>query len=157
MEPLKELITAMGIKIVSLQGYEGDDILGTLSKRFDDECIIVTGDRDSFQLVSPTTKVFWTKKGVSDIEVYDEARLLQDGFTVPQYIDYKALRGDTSDNVPGIPGVGEKTAKQLLEKYGSLDEILAHKDEIPGKLEENVQNSKEINMLSKEMMTINSE
>lgn len=155
VEPLKELITAMGIKIVSLQGYEGDDILGTLSKRFDDECIIVTGDRDSFQLVSPTTKVFWTKKGVSDIEVYDEARLLQDGFTVSQFIDYKALRGDTSDNVPGIAGVGEKTAKQLLEKYGSLDEILAHADEIPGKLGQNVQNGKDIAILSKELVTIN--
>lgn len=155
VEPLKELITAMGIKIVSLQGYEGDDILGTLSKRFDDECIIVTGDRDSFQLVSPTTKVFWTKKGVSDIEVYDEERLLQDGFTVSQFIDYKALRGDTSDNVPGIPGVGEKTAKQLLEKYGSLDEILAHADEIPGKLGQNVQNGKDIAVLSKELVTIN--
>lgn len=155
VEPLKELITAMGIKIVSLQGYEGDDILGTLSKRFDDECIIVTGDRDSFQLVSPTTKVFWTKKGVSDIEVYDEERLLQDGFTVSQFIDYKALRGDTSDNVPGIAGVGEKTAKQLLEKYGSLDEILAHADEIPGKLGQNVQNGKDIAILSKELVTIN--
>ncbi len=155
VEPLKQLITAMGIKIVSLQGYEGDDILGTLSKRFDDECIIVTGDRDSFQLVSPTTKVFWTKKGVSDIEVYDEERLLQDGFTVPQFIDYKALRGDTSDNVPGIPGVGEKTAKQLLEKYGSLDEILAHAAEIPGKLGQNVQNGKDIAILSKELVTIN--
>lgn len=155
VEPLKQLITAMGIKIVSLQGYEGDDILGTLSKRFDDECIIVTGDRDSFQLVSPTTKVFWTKKGVSDIEVYDEERLLQDGFTVSQFIDYKALRGDTSDNVPGIAGVGEKTAKQLLEKYGSLDEILAHADEIPGKLGQNVQNCKDIAILSKELVTIN--
>lgn len=155
VEPLKQLITAMGIKIVSLQGYEGDDILGTLSKRFDDECIIVTGDRDSFQLVSPTTKVFWTKKGVSDIEVYDEERLLQDGFTVSQFIDYKALRGDTSDNVPGIPGVGEKTAKQLLEKYGSLDEILAHSAEIPGKLGQNIQNGKDIAILSKELVTIN--
>ena len=155
VEPLKQLITAMGIKIVSLEGYEGDDILGTLSKRFDDECIIVTGDRDSFQLVSPTTKVFWTKKGVSDIEVYDEARLLQDGFTVSQFIDYKALRGDTSDNVPGIAGVGEKTAKQLLEKYGSLDGILAHAAEIPGKLGQNVQNGKDIAILSKELVTIN--
>ena len=155
VEPLKQLITAMGIKIVSLEGYEGDDILGTLSKRFDDECIIVTGDRDSFQLVSPTTKVFWTKKGVSDIEVYDEERLLQDGFTVSQFIDYKALRGDTSDNVPGIAGVGEKTAKQLLEKYGSLDEILAHAAEIPGKLGQNVQNGRDIAILSKELVTIN--
>ena len=155
VEPLKQLITEMGIKIVSLQGYEGDDILGTLSKRFDDECVIVTGDRDSFQLVSPTTKVFWTKKGVSDIEVYDEQRLLQDGFTVSQFIDYKALRGDTSDNVPGIAGVGEKTAKQLLEQYGSLDAILQNAQNIPGKLGQNVANGKEIALLSRELVTIN--
>lgn len=155
VEPLKDLITAMGIKIVSMQGYEGDDILGTLSKRFDDECVIVTGDRDSFQLVSPTTKVFWTKKGVSDIEVYDVERLLQDGFTVQQFIDYKALRGDTSDNVPGIPGVGEKTAKQLLEQFGSLENILANADKIPGKLGQNVASNKELALLSKELVTIN--
>lgn len=155
VEPLKDLITAMGIKIVSMQGYEGDDILGTLSKRFDDDCIIVTGDRDSFQLVSPTTKVFWTKKGVSDIEVYDVQRLLQDGFTVEQFIDYKALRGDTSDNVPGIPGVGEKTAKQLLDKYGSLENILQNAHEIPGKLGQNIQSNKELALLSKELVTIN--
>lgn len=155
VEPLKDLITAMGIKIVSKQGYEGDDILGTLSKRFDDECIIVTGDRDSFQLVSPTTKIFWTKKGVSDIEVYDVERLLQDGFTVEQFIDYKALRGDTSDNVPGIPGVGEKTAKQLLDKYGSLENILTNAEQIPGKLGQNVANNKELALLSKELVTIN--
>lgn len=155
VEPLKDLITAMGIKIVSKQGYEGDDILGTLSKRFDDECIIVTGDRDSFQLVSPTTKIFWTKKGVSDIEVYDVERLLEDGFTVEQFIDYKALRGDTSDNVPGIPSVGEKTAKQLLDKYGSLENILANVEQIPGKLGQNVANNKELALLSKELVTIN--
>lgn len=155
VEPLKDLITAMGIKIVSKQGYEGDDILGTLSKRFDDECIIVTGDRDSFQLVSPTTKIFWTKKGVSDIEVYDVERLLEDGFTVEQFIDYKALRGDTSDNVPGIPSVGEKTAKQLLDKYGSLENILANAEQIPGKLGQNVANNKDLALLSKELVTIN--
>ena len=155
VEPLKDLITAMGIKIVSKQGYEGDDILGTLSKRFNDECIIVTGDRDSFQLVSPTTKIFWTKKGVSDIEVYDVERLLQDGFTVEQFIDYKALCGDTSDNVPGIPGVGEKTAKQLLDKYGSLENVLANAEQIPGKLGQNVANNKELALLSKELVTIN--
>lgn len=155
VEPLKELIAAMGIKIVAMQGYEGDDILGTLSKRFDDECIIVTGDRDSFQLVGDTTKVFWTKKGVSDIEVYDVQRLLQDGFTVEQFIDYKALRGDTSDNVPGIAGVGEKTAKQLLEKYGSLDNILANAENIPGKVGQTIAQSKDIAILSKELVTIN--
>lgn len=154
VEPLKELICAMGIKIVSLQGYEGDDILGTLAKRFNEDTIIVTGDRDSFQLVSPTTRVFWTKKGVSDIEVYDEQRLLQDGFTVSSYIDYKALRGDPSDNIPGIAGVGEKTAKQLLDKYGTLENILDSAAEIKGKVGETIANSREIALLSRQLATI---
>lgn len=154
VEPLKELICAMDIKIVSLQGYEGDDILGTLAKRFNEDTIIVTGDRDSFQLVSPTTRVFWTKKGVSDIEIYDEQRLLQDGFTVSSYIDYKALRGDPSDNIPGIAGVGEKTAKQLLDKYGTLENILDNAAEIKGKVGETIANSREIALLSRQLATI---
>ena len=154
VEPLKELITLMGIKIVSLQGYEGDDILGTLAKRFDDDCVIVTGDRDSFQLVSHTTRVFWTKRGVTDIEVYDEARLLEDGFTTAQFIDYKALMGDASDNIPGIAGVGEKTAKTLLKEYGSLDSILSHADEIGGKVGDKVRAGRESALLSRELATI---
>ena len=157
VEPLKSLITAMGIKIVSMQGYEGDDILGTLAKRFDDECIIVTGDRDSFQLVSPTTRVFWTKRGVTDIEVYDEARLLQDGFTTSQFIDYKALMGDASDNIPGIAGVGEKTAKALLAEYGSLDSVLEHAAEIQGKVGQNVVNGREMALLSRRLARINTD
>jgi len=155
VQPLKDLITAMGIKIVSLEGYEGDDILGTLAKRFDEDTIIVTGDRDSFQLVSPTTRIFWTKKGVTEVEIYDEKRLLEDGFTVPKYIDYKALRGDTSDNIPGIPGVGEKTAKDLLDKYDSLDGIYEHLDEIKGKLHDTIESNKEIAYLSKDLSIIN--
>ena len=155
VEPLKKLITAMGIKIVALQGYEGDDILGTLSKRFDEPCIIVTGDRDSFQLVGDTTKVFWTKKGVSEIEVYDEKRLLEDGFTVSQFIDYKALMGDASDNIPGIAGVGEKTAKQLLQEYGSLDNILDHAGDIKGKLGEKIEAGKDMAILSRKLAIIN--
>lgn len=154
VEPLKSLITDMGIKIVSMQGYEGDDILGTLANRFDDECVIVTGDRDSFQLVSPTTRVFWTKRGVTDIEVYDEARLLADGFTPSQFIDYKALMGDASDNIPGISGVGEKTAKALLAEYGSLDGVLAHADEIKGKTGEKVQAGKDMAILSRKLAVI---
>ncbi len=157
VEPLKSLITAMGIKIVSMQGYEGDDILGTLAKRFDDECIIVTGDRDSFQLVSPTTRVFWTKRGVTDIEVYDEARLLQDGFTTSQFIDYKALMGDASDNIPGIAGVGEKTAKALLAEYGSLDSVLEHAAAIKGKVGQNVVNGREMALLSRRLARINTD
>ncbi|MBQ3754870.1 MAG: DNA polymerase I [Clostridia bacterium] len=155
VEPLKALISAMGIKIVSLQGYEGDDILGTLSKRFNEPCIIVTGDRDSFQLVGDTTKVFWTKRGVSEIEVYDEKRLLEDGFTVSQFIDYKALMGDASDNIPGISGVGEKTAKQLLQDYGSLDSVLEHAGEIKGKLGERIAEGKDMAILSRKLAIIN--
>ncbi|MDE7373670.1 MAG: DNA polymerase I, partial [Clostridia bacterium] len=154
VEPLKSLITAMGIKIVSMQGYEGDDILGTLANRFDDECIIVTGDRDSFQLVSPTTRIFWTKRGVTDIEVYDEARLLEDGFTPSQFIDYKALMGDASDNIPGIAGVGEKTAKTLLQEYGSLDNVLEHAGEIKGKVGQNVAAGKDMAILSRKLAII---
>ncbi len=157
VEPLKELITDMGIKIVSMQGYEGDDILGTLAKRFNEECIIVTGDRDSFQLVSPTTKVFWTKRGVTEIEVYDEARLLEDGFTTSQYIDYKALRGDTSDNIPGIPGVGEKTAKQLIEQFGSLDSVLQNAGNIKGKLGETIATHRDIALLSRRLAVIDTD
>ncbi|MDE6302133.1 MAG: DNA polymerase I, partial [Clostridia bacterium] len=144
-------------KIVSLQGYEGDDILGTLAKRFDDDTVIVTGDRDSFQLVSPTTRIFWTKRGVTDIEVYDVDRLLADGFTTAQFIDYKALMGDASDNIPGIAGVGEKTAKQLLAQYGSLDSVLEHAGEIKGKLGQNVQNGREIALLSRRLAIINTD
>ncbi|MEG1662575.1 MAG: DNA polymerase I [Clostridia bacterium] len=154
IEPLKQLLDAMNIKIVSKQGYEGDDILGTLANRFKDDTIIVTGDRDSFQLVDDTTRIFWTKKGVSEIEVYDEKRLLEDGFTVSQFIDFKALRGDPSDNIPGVAGVGEKTAKQWLETYGSLDQVFEHANEITGKVGETLRNSHDIALLSRKLATI---
>lgn len=154
VEPLKELLTAMRFKVVSLEGYEADDILGTLSKRFDVDTVIVTGDRDSFQLVGDTTRIFWTRKGVTDIVEVTPDSLLADGFTVEKFIDYKALRGDPSDNIPGIKGVGEKTAKDLLDKYGSLDEVLAHADEIPGKLGESVRNGKDVALLSRTLATI---
>lgn len=154
VEPLKNILVAMRLKVVSLEGYEADDILGTLSKRFDDETLIVTGDRDSFQLVGESTHVLWTRKGVTDIVEVTPESLLADGFTVEKFIDYKALRGDPSDNIPGIKGVGEKTAKDLLDKFGSLDEILARADEIPGKLGEQVKNGKDIALLSRTLATI---
>ncbi len=157
VEPLKELLTAMRLKVVSLEGYEADDILGTLSLRFDEDTIIVTGDRDSFQLVNESTRIFWTRKGVTDIVEVTPESLLSDGFTVEKFIDYKALRGDPSDNIPGIKGVGEKTAKDLLDKYGSLDEVLARAGEIPGKLGEAVKNGKEIALLSRTLATIDRE
>lgn len=113
-EPLKELLSLMRVPVVSLEGYEADDILGTLSVKFEGDTVVLTGDRDSFQLVSDTTRVFWTKKGVSEVEIYDLQRLAEDGFTPQSFIDYKALRGDPSDNIPGVPGVGEKPQNSCL-------------------------------------------
>lgn len=153
-EPLKELLALMRVPVVSKEGYEADDILGTLSAHTDDDTVILTGDRDSFQLVSPTTKVYWTKKGVSDVEVIDLSRLAADGFTPQSFIDYKALRGDPSDNIPGVPGVGEKTAKLLLEQYKTLDEVLNHAGEVKGKLGETLSASREIAELSRTLATI---
>lgn len=154
IEPLKELLVLMGVKVVSKEGYEADDILGTLSKRFGDETYIVTGDRDSFQLVSESTTILWTKKGVTDIEYITPEWLLNDGFTVDTFIDYKALRGDPSDNIPGVKGVGEKTARDLLVTYGSLDGVYAHQDEIKGKLGDTIRASYCVAMLSRELATI---
>ena len=153
-EPLKELLALMRVPVVSKEGYEADDILGTLSAHTDDDTVILTGDRDSFQLVSPTTRIYWTKKGVSDVEVIDLARLAADGFTPQSFIDYKALRGDPSDNIPGVPGVGEKTAKLLLEQYKTLDEVLDHASEVKGKLGETLSASREIAKLSRTLATI---
>ena len=132
IDPLKELLSLMKIKVVSKEGYEADDILGTLANRFKDDTYIVTGDRDSFQLVSDSTTILWTKKGVTDIEYITPEWLLNDGFTVDTFIDYKALRGDPSDNIPGVKGIGEKTARDLLTTYGNLDGVYAHADEIKG-------------------------
>lgn len=154
IEPLKELLNLMEIKVVSMEGYEADDILGTLSKRFDDTTYVVTGDRDSFQLVSPSTTILWTKKGVTDIEFITPEWLLNDGFTVDTFIDYKALRGDPSDNIPGVKGVGEKTARDLLTTYGNLDGVFAHKDEIKGKLGDTIRESEDIARLSRILATI---
>lgn len=153
-EPLKELLALMRVPVVSKEGYEADDILGTLSAHTDDDTVILTGDRDSFQLVSPTTRIYWTKKGVSDVEVIDLARLAADGFTPQSFIDYKALRGDPSDNIPGVPGVGEKTAKLLLEQYKTLDEVLNHAGEVKGKLGETLAASRDIAELSRTLATI---
>lgn len=154
MPVIKQMLAAMKITVVEKEGYEADDVLGTLSKKFDVPTVIVTGDRDSLQLVSPTTSVYLTKKGIKDVVVYTPERLLEDGFTPASFIDYKALRGDVSDNIPGIPGVGEVTAKNLLKEYGSLDEILKNAENVKGKLGEKIAAGKESAILSKELATI---
>lgn len=129
LEPLKELLTALGYKTVTCEGFEADDILGTLAKTCTDnnyECVIATGDRDSLQLVSPTVtvRIAATKMGKPDVTLYDEAKIMEVyGVTPPQLIDIKAIQGDTSDCIPGVAGIGEKGAKDLISRFGNLDYI----------------------------------
>lgn len=152
---LKKLIGDLGIKIVELEGYEADDIIGTLAKKFSCPTDIVTGDRDSLQLIDDTTNVLFTKRGITDVVRYDAKRLEEDGFATPSaIIDYKALRGDTSDNIPGIPGIGEKTAMELLSTYSTMENTLAHADEIKGKLGEKIRNGSDLARLSYTLATI---
>ncbi len=155
---LKEQLRLMNIAIVEKEGYEADDIIGTLSKTPGVETYIVTGDRDSFQLISDTTKVVLTKRGITETLVLDEEVLMKEYSLTPSgVIEFKALAGDTSDNIPGVSGVGEKTAISLIEKYKTVGDVYAHLDEIKGKLAEKLLVSKDNAFLSKELATINCE
>ncbi len=134
LEPLKELLHCLGYPILSVEGFEADDILGTLAaacRNAGDECIIATGDRDSFQLIGEgvTVRLAFTRGGQSGAEVIDEAAVREKyGVSPQQMIDVKALMGDTSDNIPGVPGIGEKTALSLIAAFGSLDGVYEHLD-----------------------------
>lgn len=130
-----EVMHVMGVAVYSLFGYEGDDVLGTLSARYEKELpvAIVTGDRDALQLASDRTTVYLTQKGISSMsEMTPKAVEEKYGITPSQVIDMKALMGDTADNIPGVPGIGEKTALKLLTQYKTLDNLYAHVDEIKG-------------------------
>ena len=136
---IRELLDALGIQWMERAGFEGDDLIATMADKAvarGDDMIIVTGDRDSYQLVTdPHVRVLYNKRGVSDYALYDEAGIIErTGVTPAQYPDYAALRGDTSDNLAGVPGVGEKTAAKLIGTYGSLDAVLAAADEQTPKL-----------------------
>lgn len=155
MPIIKELLSAMKIQIITKEGYEADDIIGTLANKCDMDTIIVTGDKDSLQLVSPTTKVWLTKRGITEVIEYDESRLLEEDLTPSRVIDLKSLMGDASDNIPGVAGVGEKTAKTLLNEYGTLDNIYANIDNIKGKLKDKLIENKETAYLSYKLATIN--
>ena len=155
LAPLKEIIAAMNIPILEMDGYEADDIIGTLAKKFDTQTFIVTGDKDSLQLIDSTTTVLLTKKGISEIAYYDEKALSEEGLVPSQIIDLKSLMGDASDNIPGVAGVGEKTAKDLLAKYSTLDGVYEHLDEIKGKLHDKLAENKDTAYLSYELATIN--
>ena len=155
---VREILTAMGVTICELEGYEADDLLGTAAKLANQEGVhayILTGDRDSLQLVSAHTQVILTKTGISESLLLTPAAVEKlYGYTPAQVPDMKGLMGDTSDHIPGVPGVGEKTAVKLIAQYGTLEEVLAHAEEIPGKLGERIRENREMAILSKDLGTI---
>lgn len=156
---IKEVLQAYGIFTIEAAGYEADDIIGTMARQAAEdghEVVIVTGDRDALQLIEPSTRVMLTKKGISDLELMDVAAFeRQYGLSPLQMIDLKGLMGDTSDNIPGVPGVGEKTALKLITEYGSVEAVLENVDRVAGrKLQENLRNHQELALLSKQLATI---
>ena len=155
----RKVLEAMNIAVLELDNYEADDIIGTFAVHAPQEAdvIIVTGDRDELQLLSSRTSVYFTKRGISDLKIYTPEVFAEEyeGLEPKQLIDLKGLMGDTSDNIPGIPGVGPKTALKLIGEYGSVENVLANADKISGKaLREKVQNNKDSALLSKKLATI---
>ena len=155
---IREVLEAMGIAQMERPGFEADDVIATLVKRVTDlgwEVLVVTGDRDSFQLVSPTVKVVYTRRGISDTVVVDPAWVeAKYGVRPKQYLDYAALRGDTSDNLPGVPGVGEKTASRLLSQFDDLEGVFAHLESYPPRLKSNLTTHQDQVMLNRELMAL---
>ena len=156
---VRQLVEAFSIPIFELDGYEADDVLGTLSQqasRQGIDSIIVTGDADAMQLVSPKVKVFTPRRTFGDTVLYDEAAVSQKYGIKPEHIaDLKGLKGDPSDNIPGVPGIGEKTAVRLIQQFGTMEEIYAHIDEVtPPKLQALLRENEAIARQSKELATI---
>jgi len=150
-----KMLETMGIATIGKQGYEADDVIGTLSKRFPVKTFIVTGDKDSLQLIDDSVTVLLTKKGISEVAVMDREGLHSAmGLAPSQIVEYKALAGDTSDNIPGVVGVGEKTALTLLSKYGTVDIIYKNLNEITGALHTKLSAGKENAKLSGELAKI---
>ncbi|WP_261133214.1 DNA polymerase I [Bacillus sp. Marseille-Q3570] len=156
---IRELLDAFGIKRYELEQYEADDIIGTLSKQAESkewDVKVITGDKDLLQLVDDHVHVALTKKGISDVDTYD-LKLVEEryGLTPDQIIDMKGLMGDSSDNIPGVPGVGEKTAIKLLKEFGTIEKVLDSIDQISGKkLKEKLEDNKEQAEMSKKLATI---
>ncbi|MDF2662514.1 MAG: polA [Paenibacillus sp.] len=155
---IKELIQSFSINQYELAGYEADDIIGTMTRMADErglDVIVVSGDKDMLQLASDRVTIALTRKGISEVDLYTP-QAIQDkyGLVPKQIIDLKGLMGDASDNIPGIPGVGEKTALKLLHQYGSVEEVLAKADEITGKMQEKIKQHADDARMSKELATI---
>ena len=155
---IQELLESMAIPVVKVPGWEGDDILGTIAARDEAlgyETLLVTGDKDAYQLASELTRIVTTKKGITDVTINGPAEVEERyGVTPAQFIDYLGLMGDGSDNIPGVPGIGPKTATKLLQTYGSMEGIYEHVGELKGKQKENIENNRETAFLSREIATI---
>ena len=152
---LEETLQTMGIKTIKIKGLEGDDIIGTLAKRFDVPTIVLTGDRDSLQLIDDSTQVWLTKKGISELKMMDTSALMEEYGVAPrQVIDAKALMGDKSDNIPGVKGIGEVGAYKLVREYGSLENIYNNLDNISKALRAKLENDKDMAFLSYKLATI---
>ena len=152
---LKEVLTLMGVTCIEKQGSEADDIIGTIAKHTHIQTIIITGDKDSFQLVDDETEVHFTKRGITDTEIYNAQNFKEKTGIIPkQIIDLKALMGDSSDNIPGIEGVGEKTALNLLQTYGDLDNLYKNVNQLKGKLKDKVVYGEDDAYLSRTLATI---
>ena len=157
---LKDILAAMNVKQLELEGFEADDIIGTIARKAEEDGLepyIITGDKDELQLASDKTRVIITKKGVSEFEIYDRGAMIEKyGFTPQQFIDYKGLMGDQSDNIPGVPGVGDKTATKLILEFGSVENLLANTEDItPKGLKKKIEDNAQLAVMSKRLATIN--
>lgn len=156
---VKELLEKLAINIFEIEGFEADDLIGTLSvfaRERSIEVYIVTGDKDALQLAEDNVKIVINKKGMTEKEIYDKDRMLQDyGVTPKQFIDVKGLMGDSSDNIPGVPGIGEKTALKLIKEYGNIENVLMNIDNLSGKkIKDNLMEYREQAIFSKKLATI---
>ena len=156
---IKELLAALNVPILQSEGWEGDDILGTMARLGEEagcDMLLVTGDRDMYQLVTEHVNVVSTRKGLSDVAIMTPESVddLYHGITPALVPDFYGLKGDTSDNIPGVPGIGPKKASALIAKYGSLDEVIAHADEVKGKMGENLRAHIDDALLSRKVATV---
>ena len=156
---IKELLTALNVPILQSEGWEGDDILGTMARLGEEagcDMLLVTGDRDMYQLVTEHVNVVSTRKGLSDVAIMTPESVddLYHGITPALVPDFYGLKGDTSDNIPGVPGIGPKKASALIAQYGNLDEVIAHADEVKGKMGENLRAHIDDALLSRKVATI---
>ena len=156
-----EVLETLRIPVIGIEGHEADDAIATLALRALEqgiEVVVVTADRDFFQLVRPGITVMFNVKGISDIRVYDVVAITERfGLPPEKYLDYVALKGDASDNIPGVPGVGEKTASRLVQEFGSVEELLRRTDELKGKLKDSIEAAGEQLVLNKELAELNTE